>query len=48
MSEHAQGLMLSTKVLFFFFPAYLILMSFFSGSRDIRTYTYARWFHADN
>ena len=47
MSEHAQALMLSTKVLIFFscqlYPDVLFL-----GSRSIRTYTDACWIHADN
>ena len=48
MSEHEQSSMLSTKVPFFFLARFFILMGPLADPRNIRTDTYARWFHADN
>ena len=48
MSEHEQASMLSVKVLVFFFLPSRILMYSLGDSRNIRTYTDARWTHADN
>ena len=48
MSEHEQSSMLSSKVLLFFLTRFFILMSLLADLWNIWTYTYARWFHADN
>ena len=48
MSEHEQLSMLSIKVLFFFLARLFILMGPLADPRNIWTYTYARWFRADN